>query len=163
MFKNSFEGSQEEELKYAFPAGYMINQDFRKFQIGNFIKMTQGTPLRSASSSNLNLVNKVAQLNQLESKSFLIFQDPKNIQQVFTFKSLSMQGDSLINIIVSLSDRNILYQGGFDDAGSIKELKSIEFKDFRTVVGVASLENGAAFLQIEDLSYIVDLKTLHNN
>lgn len=109
--------------------------------------MTQSTLFKSAiGDTKLNIVNKAAQLNQLESNNYLIYQDPKSIESVFSFKSRSLQGESLINIILSLSDRNILYQGGFDSSGSLKELSSIEFKDFRKIVGVTSLENGAAFI-----------------
>jgi hypothetical protein len=36
-------------------------------------------------------------------------------------------------------------------------MPSVELKDFRSVIGVLSMENGIAFVQIEDLSYELDV------
>ena len=67
-------------------------------------------------------------------------------------------------MIVSMNGDNFLFQGSYHGSNNLGDLTKTSFIDFRNIIGVNSMESGIAFVQIEDLSYSVNMvKYAKNN
>lgn len=150
------ENKQSNTTIYSYPTGYVLKQDIHKYQLGSFIKLVS---LKQNDKNKKEIQSQEVSLNYMNFKKYSIKLDPNQLESMYAFKVQSKDGEPLLSMIVSMKGENQLFQGSYHGSKNLGELSQTKFKDFRTIVGVSSMESGVAFVQIEDLSYSVDMVT----
>lgn len=141
---------EEEKVKY--PTGYSLSTHINNFVLGSFLKV---------SSNHTNKPqNQQTSIKYLRDRKYEVrfIYHRNSFESMYMLLIQSNEGRPMLNLVLSDAHVNTLYTGPYhqgEDRGELKEKEN--FTDFRTILGVETMENYTTFVQIKDLSYFIQL------
>ena len=157
-FKN-IEKKQKDDSQFSYPTNFILKQDISTYQLGSFIDLNMQERKQEVTDKPQDIIGRVSYGHQ-SSKKYGIKIESTKISFLSGFRIKSEDGSTELYLIVGTPEGNYLYQGNYHSEYSQDNLKMLQIPDFRQFIGLSSMESGRVFTQIEDLSYIMQLKKI---
>lgn len=148
-FTNTNSVSDSELTRKDFPSGYILKQNINDYRMGSFLH------LKNSGESKEKITNTTVQ--HLMEREYEVNFNYWEMDGIYAFK-MNGELEEILSIVISLKGANYIYRGSYHPEGKeLGKLERDEFTDFRKIEGVLSMENNLAFIQIQDLSYYLEL------